>query len=146
MSIVYSIEKEKGITLVLWDGMVTAVEFLAHVHRLTSDANWPSLTRLHLSDLRNTSTDPSIDRATLEEAADLFGKDKKNIANMKVAIVTQDEFNKAVAFERYVFRYIPSVIVFNDLHTACLWLGINAEEAEGTLLQLRNQARGETKA
>jgi hypothetical protein len=146
MSIMYSIDKEKGITFVLWGGMVTAVEFLAHVRRLTSDANWPPLKRLHLTDMRNISADSSIDRATLEEAAELFGKQTKKIANMKAAIMAQNEFDKAATFERYVFRYIPSVIVFNDLHTACLWLGINPEEAEGTLLQLRNQALGETKA
>ncbi len=145
MSIVYSIDKEKGITFVRWDGMVTADEFLAHVHRLTSDANWPPEKRLQLSDLRNTSTDSSIDKSTLETAADLFGKQTKKIADMKAAIVAQDEFNKAVAFERYVFKYIPSVIVFNDLHTACMWLGISVEEAEGALQRLQARACGKTK-
>ena len=41
MSIVYRIDKEKGCTLVLWDGVVTADEFLAHVRRLSSNADWP---------------------------------------------------------------------------------------------------------
>jgi hypothetical protein len=31
MSIVYRIDKEKGLTVVLWEGVVTADEFLAHV-------------------------------------------------------------------------------------------------------------------
>lgn len=64
MSIVYRIDKGKGFTVVLWDGVVTADAFLAHVRRLSSDADWPPSRRLHLSDLRHTALDASMDEAT----------------------------------------------------------------------------------
>ena len=73
MSIVYRIDRAQGITIVLWDGAVTADEYLAHVRRLLSDADWPLHRHRQLGDLRTASVD-AIDEATLETAAALFGK------------------------------------------------------------------------
>jgi hypothetical protein len=130
MSIVYHIDKEKGITVVLWDGVITADAFLAHVRRLSADADWPPSRRLHLSDLRNAALDASMDEATIEKAAEIYGKHQNKIANMKVAIVAGEPFNKAVIFERAISRYGATAIVFNFLDTACTWLGIEAAEIE----------------
>jgi hypothetical protein len=60
---------------------------------------------------------------------------------MKTAIVAADAFEKAVTFERFIYRYM-SVIVFNSLNTACVWLGIQTDEAERALQSLRAQAHG----
>ena len=139
MSIVYRIDKAKGLTVVLWEGVVTADDFLAHVRRLTSDADWSPPKRLHLSHLRSTSLDASLDEATIEKAAHIFGNHLKTGENMKVAIVASEVFKKAVAFERMLLRYGASVVVFNFLEDACRWLGIEAEEIEHTLRQLRAQ-------
>jgi len=144
MSIVYRIDKEKGLTVVLWEGVVTADEFLAHVRRLTSDADWPPPKRLHLSHLRFTSLDASMDDVTIEKAAHLYGNHLETGVTMKVAIVASEAFKKAVAFERVLLRYGASVVVFNFLENACTWLGIAAEEIERLLRQLRGQARGRT--
>ena len=141
MSIVYRIDQEKGLTLVLWEGVVTADEFLAHVRRLCSDADWPPPKRLHLSHLRFTSLDASMDDAIIDKAAHLYGTHLATGENMKVAIVASEAFKKAVAFERVLLRYGASVVVFNFLENACTWLGIAAAEIERTLQQLRDQAR-----
>jgi hypothetical protein len=61
-----------------------------------------------------------------------------------VAIVASEAYTKAVAFERVLLRYGASVVVFNFLENACTWLGIEAEEIERLLRQLRGQARGRT--
>jgi hypothetical protein len=82
MSIVYRIDKEKGLTVVLWEGVVTADDFLAHVRRLCSDADWPSPKRLHLSHLRFTSLDASMDAAIIEKAAHIFGTHLKQGENL----------------------------------------------------------------
>ena len=144
MSIVYRIDKAKGLTVVLWEGVVTADDFLAHVRRLTSDADWSPPKRLHLSHLRFTSLDASMDAAIIEKAAHIFGTHLKQGENMKVAIVAAEAFKKAVAFERVLLRYGASVVVFNFLENACTWLGIEAEEIERLLRHLRGQARGRT--
>ncbi len=139
MGIAYRIDKEKGITYVLWNNLVSAEEYLAHVRRLTSDPDWPPGRRLQLIDLRYASTDLSIDQKILELAADLYGSQREKIARLKAAIVADREFDKAKAFERSIQRYPASVIVFfDDMHTACTWLGINAKDAEGALQQMRS--------
>ena len=142
MSIVYRIDKEQGLTVVLWEGVVTADDFLAHVRRLSSDADWLPPKRLHLSHLRFTALDASMDAAIIEKAAHLYGNHLEKGVNLKVAIVASEAFKKAVAFERVLLRYGASVVVFNFLENACTWLGIEAEEIERTLRQLRGQARG----
>ena len=40
MGIVYRIDQERGLVVVLWDGRVTADEFFAHARRLLADAEW----------------------------------------------------------------------------------------------------------
>jgi len=148
MSIVYRIDKEKGITFVLWDGVVTADQFLAQVRRLTSDANWPPSRRLHLADLRSAAVDASIDEAILEDAAKLYAMHPNKIARIRAAIVAEEAFKKSLIFEHFVSRFAAdsgaSVIVFNMIDGACRWLGIDANQAEQTLRELRAQSRGIT--
>jgi len=139
MSIVYRINQERGVAFVVWDGLVTADEWLAHVRRLLADADWPPDRRRHLSDLRTATPDASIDEVVLKQAADLFGP---QVANLRAAIVAGDAFEKAGIFERLITRYRPFVFVFNTLNPACGWLGIDVADAQRTLESLRAQARG----
>ena len=137
MSIVYRIDKEKGYTLVLWEGVVTADEFLTHIRRLSSDTDWPPSRRLHLSDLHTASLDASMDEAILQAAAHLYGQHPDKIASMKVAIVANSAFWKAVEFERIISQYGAFAIVFNALPTACTWLNLDTSEVESLLQQMR---------
>ncbi len=141
MGIVYEINKELGTTFVVWDGVVGAAVFLAHVNLLSSDPHWPAPERRHLSDLRNTSLDASMDQAALEKAAGIYGTQKARITDLKVAILTHHEFDKAVAFERLLNRYGASVIVFNNPETACKWLGTDPDQAESVLQRIRAARR-----
>ena len=143
MSIIYRIDKEQGITFALWHGLVTADEFLAHARKLLSDADWPPHKALHLSDIQTASIDASIDEATLETVANLYGQHPK-IAKLTAAVVAGESFEKAVVFQNFIMRYRPSVIVFNTLNTACLWLGIYVDETERTLQSMRAEFRGKT--
>src|SRR5262245_39803671 len=142
MSIVYRIDQEKGYTIVLWEGVVTADEFLTHVRRLSSDAAWPPPGRLHLSDLHTASLDASMDAAILQAAADLYGQHPAKIARLKVAIVADSAFWHAVEFERIIAQYGAVAIVFNALPTACTWLDLDASDVECLLQHMRTQARG----
>jgi hypothetical protein len=140
MSIVYRNDQELGVTFALWDGTVTADEFLAHAHRLSSDAGWPTHKGLHLSDLRTAVVDASIDEDILGKAAALYGSHPR-IAIVRLAIVAGEAFEKAALFDRLFLRYQPSAIVFNSLDIACAWLGIEVDRAERTLQQLLEQSR-----
>jgi len=146
MGIVYRIDKEKGCTLVRWNGVVSADAFLAHVKRLSSDPDWPPPRRLHLTDLHGTTLDASMEEAVIEKAAQLYGEHQDKVVGMKVAIVAGKAFNKAVIFERVISRYGATAIVFNFLDSACTWLGIDNDEMKRSLQQLRAKARGGKKS
>jgi len=138
MGITYRIEKEKGFTLVLWKGVVTAETFLAHVQRLSSDEDWPPFKRLHLTDLRDASIDASMDESIIQKAADSYGQHPEKIKGMKVAIVARDAFSKAVVFERIITQYGATAIVFNFLNTARIWLDIDDDDVKRSFQQLRS--------
>ena len=142
MSILYEIDKQMEATFVVWDRRVSAQDFLNHANRLSSDANWPPPARLHLSDLRRASLDASMHEANLAQAASIYGRQPDKLVNMKVAIVASHEFERAVAFERLMERYGPRVIVFNQLETACSWLGIDVNEVGPRLFQLWATSHG----
>jgi hypothetical protein len=142
MSIVYEIDKRKGITYVVWDGRIGADEYLAHVERLLSDPDWPPSRRLHLSDLRSVLLDPALDESVLQKAANLFSR-HPYISTVKTAIVAHQAFEKAVTYEHLSSKFEPSMIVFHDLRTACTWLGIDADGARQVLDALRISTRDE---
>lgn len=142
MTIIYHIDKQAGVTYVVWDGVVTAELYIAHVKRLLADPDWPPARGLHLSDLRSTSLDPSIDKAVLEKAVGMFREHPK-ISTVKTAIVAHEAFHQALLYERLISSIEPSVIVFHSLDTACMWLGTDSEAAARELNSLRARAREE---
>lgn len=132
MPIMYSIDVDLGLTLVRWHGMVTAEEFLAHTHKLSTDSHWPPSKYLHLADLRTATLHESVNQDILLKIAEMYSVHPK-VRSFKVGIVvTAEAFYKAEAFQRLVQTYM-SVIVFFSLSTACDWLNISQENADRTL-------------
>ncbi len=142
MTITYQIDQGLGMTFSKWEGLITADEFLAHAQRLLSDPAWPPRGGLHLTDLRFGRLHDSLDTATIEKMARMYGKHPM-IVSVKMAIVASEEFTKASVFEHILLQYRPSVIVFNSLDTACTWLGIDTCATEKILANMKApSARG----
>ncbi len=137
MGIVYSLDKYKGITFVLWRGHVTAYDFLDHIKRLTSDPFWPLARHMHIADLRNADVDKSIDEATMREGADYYGEYLHRIATLKAAIITTKELERARFFAQFVSHYGPVVKVFETMEEAIKWLSIDPKDVELAFIQLR---------
>ena len=140
MTIIYHIDKQVGITYVVWDGVVAAELYIAHVKRLLADPDWPPVRGLHLSDLRSSSLDSTIDKAVLVKTAGMFGEHPK-ISTVQTAIVAHEAFHQARMYERLISPIEPSVIVFHNLDTACIWLGTDSAAAARELNSLRARAR-----
>ena len=98
MPIVYSIEKDLGLTLVRWHGMVTAEEFLAHTQKLSTDSHWPPSKYLHLADLRTATLHESVNQDMLFKIAEMYSV-HPNVWRLKVAIVAAEAFDKAALFQ-----------------------------------------------
>ena len=136
MSITYRIDRDRGVTFVLWSSVVTGDEFLAHVRRLTAEPGWPPAPgRKQLTDLRALSDHSSIDEAVMREAAAIYAA-HPDFGRLKVAIVAGDTFDKASVFGRLTYQ--ASVITFNSLNPACAWLGIDPAEATRALQDLKD--------
>ncbi|HVM61511.1 MAG TPA: hypothetical protein VMV72_11670 [Verrucomicrobiae bacterium] len=136
MSIAYRIDKGMGFTLTRWDGVVTASEFLTHVQKLSSDPDWPPARRLHLTDLSTARLDSSMDEATVEKAAHLYGERRNEINGMKVAIVAGDASKQAAVFERVIVQYGATAIVFNHVDAAATWLGLKPDTVQSAMRQV----------
>jgi hypothetical protein len=137
MPIVYETNKELGTTFVVCRGSVGAAECLAHVSELTSDPDWPLPERRQISDWRGAMLDASVVQAALEAAAAIYGAHRDKLANLRVAILAQDEFETARAFGRLLNRYGASAIVFNTTLTACAWLGVDLDKVNAVLRRMR---------
>lgn len=136
MSIKYQINQEKGYCVVSWQGVVTAEDFLNHAQRLLSDANWPTVKRLQLTDLRACNLDASMNDDALQKAATIFGNHPEGIVGLKLAVVASETFWKALEFERLISPHGATVIVFNMLPDACEWLNLDIAEISHALRQL----------
>ncbi len=142
VSIRYVVRADLGFSLTVWRDVVTAEEMLAHMRRMASDPAWPEAQRRHLSLLNAARLDESIDEGILREAANLLGEQRHKLWGLRVAIVPDGAFEKAIAFERLIANFGTTAIAFNIFHEACRWLGLPAEQVEGAILALE-QDQGE---
>ncbi len=140
MGILYHMDHEKDVGYICWSGTVTAADFIAQARRNISDPDWPPQHGL-LADLRHASVNASFDAAFAAQVVKLYLPLQVKVRGLRAAIVANSLFEKAKIFERIVSGYSPSVIVFNDLDTACVWLGVDVKTAKANLQLLREKAQ-----
>lgn len=136
MGIAYHLDKERGVTFTVWDGVITMPDWLDHIGRVTADPAWPA-GGLWLADTSSVSDVSSIREADIESAADRYCEYREKLQRSRVAIVAQEVFRKARLFERYLSLCGPNVIVFNELGAASAWLGIDVGIARTVTARLR---------
>jgi len=132
----YVVRPDLGFSLTLWRNVVTAEEFLDHLRRMTSDPAWPEAKKRHVSQLSYAQLDASIDDDVVSRAAGLFGQQRHKLWGLRVAIIPDGAFEKAIAFERRIANHGASVIAFNFFHEACRWLGLPSEQVEEAIRAL----------
>ncbi len=138
MCIVYRIDRKLGVTIHLYDGDISQDELIAHFKRLKSDPDWSFYKRLQLIDLR-TATGTKIDPDVVGEAAGFGRTNSRNTIGVRMAIVAHDQFKRCAEYTSSLSKFLSTLIVFNSLDTACLWLGIDLHEAGRILDELRLQ-------
>jgi hypothetical protein len=136
MGIEYRAHLEKQIVFVVWNGVVTADEWFEHIQVLITDPLWPSISAM-LVDLHSITDLSAIEEAEIEHAVALFNSVPDSLSNKRVAVVAGNAFWKSRRFGQLISPFGPSVIVFNDLSTACLYLGIKSTDASKALQELR---------
>jgi hypothetical protein len=140
MGIDYVYKPEKRLVIVVWDGVVNLDQWQAHLRHMFADAEYP-LAKYHLTDLRFSSIDPSITEEGIRRAVDFMGAQGEKIIGKKFAIVAGDEWERPKFIEPLLQALSTHPIVFNDLVTACLWLGADVAEAGNTIKEIRSNLR-----
>ncbi len=138
MCIVYRIDRNLGATIHLYDGDISQDELIAHFKGLKSDPDWSFYKKLQLIDLR-TATGTKIDAEVVRAAAGFGRTNSRNTVGVRMAIVAHDEFKRCAEYTGSLSKFLSTLIVFNSLDTACLWLGIDLHEAGRILDELRLQ-------
>ena len=131
-----------NLALEVWDGTVTLDEWLDLVRKQVDDPEWPARRGMGLTDLRYGLPDPAIGGAEIRQVAALYGAHREKIVRARVALVSGEAFRKSRLFGHFMANYGLTVIVFDDLDTACRWLGVDAGEVQHSIEGLRAGLRG----
>ena len=138
MGVAYELDEQLGLTLTVFDGPVTGQEWRDSVAALFSDPRWPP-GKLSLTDLR-TADASALTAADRAEIIAINGS-VAELAGMKSAALGGENFEAATAFEREDQTSGMRLIVFNDVSTACGWLGIDTAAVNPMIEQLRRRLR-----
>jgi len=137
MGIKYRVHVEKKIIFVAWKGVISAEIWFGHIQRLIADTHWPSISAM-LVNLHSITDVASIGETEMQHAIALFNSIPDALFNKRIAVVAGDAFWKSHRFGQLIAPYGPSVLVFNDLSTACLYLGIKLTDATKAIQELRD--------
>jgi hypothetical protein len=141
MGIAYRCDQKTKLSVSVWDGEVTPDDCARHMAALGADPDWGQRGRV-LTDLTGISAArrPSA-KEVLEAAAEFSEKLADQVRNAQWAIVAGETFVLAQRFGAYLEEEVRRLIVFNDLDTACTWLGVDAADARELIGELREHLR-----
>jgi hypothetical protein len=142
MGIAYRLDRDLGLTLTVFDGIITGEEWIRHVHEVFDLPEWPP-GRLSLTDLRTADSHLLRD----EDRQAVFAINQahaKQLVGMKSAAIAGVHFDEARDFERGNRPSGLRLIAFDDVGPACAWLGLDAAVVAPMISELRAQLRGDT--
>jgi hypothetical protein len=141
MNIGYVCLPRKALVISVWGKNVTLDQWYANIRKQIADPGFAQ-TKVHLVDVSRGTADPSIGEAEIQGVLDFISGSGAPTAGRKIAIVAGEEFARLRLYERLAEPLQLNVIVFNDLGTACTWLGIDPREVEIEIRKLRAEIHG----
>ena len=143
MGIDYYCDKQIGITVTVWDGVVTPEEWRELVRRQDSDADWPTGPGFLgvLSTARGLS---AFNDSVVEEMRAVYRRRAKQLPRIRSAVVSGRGFGAGPQLEADV-EDTSGVrnIMFTDVATACTWLGVDVAAVQPIVDELRAGLRNE---
>jgi hypothetical protein len=141
MGISYRCDAASGIGVEVWDGEITADVARQHLERLAADPQWATSRRL-VTDLTGIDADSRPTPATLAQVADAFLQQLAyRVGDVKWSVIADRTFDEALGFGERIKHEVRRMIVFNNLATACVWLGIDPSVVRPVIDDLRRQLR-----
>ena len=130
MPIGYKVAHGGKLIVRVWTKQVSKREMLASNEDYLSDpAILPN--RSELVDLTR-ATAPHINEMELQQLVDRYRSHAEKMVNTSIAIVaTGEQFDQARIYEQLSTPHLVTVVVFNQVDTACTWLGVDETEIRG---------------
>ena len=123
----------------VWDGQVSAAEWLELARRHVSEPGFAAGTR-RLTDA-TTADISALTPADVEAVSAIYHEHEFEMQDVRLAIVARAGFEIAQRAEHDYAELGARTIVFVDLHAACDWLGVDAGVVAPAIAALREQLR-----
>ena len=136
MGIAYTCNPDSRLALVAWEGVVSWDQWWAHLQRMFLDPDYAPM-QSQITDLRHSSLSPTISNDEIKSMAGLVASQRGRLSLTRVAILAGGEWERPRLAEAALESISVTAIVFNDLATACLWLGVDAAEVAADLERTR---------
>jgi hypothetical protein len=134
-----------GLVITVFDGAVTRAEWLDVMRRQVQDDDFIKAKR-SLNDLTSATGLDRFSTDDLDRGVSFFEPHTAKMGHgRKMAVVANEGFDFAAIFEAKLrASSVPiSGIVFVDLHTACMWLGVDTDQAREAIGRMRDELRAQ---
>jgi hypothetical protein len=138
MPIEYKVAHGGKLVVEVWSGEITRDLLIDHQKRSLSDESiQPG--RIELVDVTR-ATGAAIGEKELKEFTDYYREHPDRARSVRIAIVASgDGFDKARIFERLSVPHLITVVVFNEIDTACTWLGVDEAEVRSMIREIQSE-------
>jgi hypothetical protein len=137
MGIAYRVDPSTGMSLSVWYGDVTLQEAMQHVRELWATPEWGSGGRI-LTDLAGVSSSSLPNPDQISEIAAVFvNLIDGRMRQARWAVVANLGYSHASQFAEAIQTEVRRVVVFFDLASACIWLGVDLDAVRPVVEPLR---------
>ena len=145
MAIAYRCDTATGVGVEVWDGDITVDQARQHVQTLAADPHWSASRRL-VTDLTGISAESRPTAEAIAQLADVFLQQLAyRVGDVKWSVIADHTFDEALGFGGRIRHEVRRMIVFNNLASACVWLGLDHNEVRPAIDELRRQLRNESR-
>jgi len=144
MGIAYRCDSATGLSVEVWDGEVSAEQARQHVEQLAADPQWSESRRL-VTDLTSMAAESRPTPEQIAGLADAFLQELAYlVGDVKWSVIADRAFDDVLGFGAHIKHEVRRMIVFNNLATASVWLGIEPSDVQPVIDDLRRRLRGES--
>ncbi len=141
MGIAYRTDPARRLVVAVVDGQVSADEFYEVARRQADDPTWRDCIR-SLIDASTADVSPLVPPERLNEIAEQYARMRASAQPYRAAIVAGEDRTLAGRYSDRRSDSATRILSFRDLEPACMWLGVNVDDARGMLSELRDHLRG----
>jgi hypothetical protein len=144
VGIAYRCDPETRVSIEVWHGDVTLDVARLHVEQLAKDPDWAASRRI-ITDLSGLASESRPNADQIVALGDAFLQQLAYlVSSAKWSIIADQAFADALVFGERIRHEVRRMIVFTNLVMACVWLGLDRDDVEPVINDLRGQIRAES--